>query len=154
MTDNQLKIVTYRTTDLSVVDDFTINKTTTNSVDKTELENAVNDASKIDSTDYTADSFSKLQDALVAAKTVLNNKNASQDEVNNALNALKNAKDQLEKKSVVVTPSKDNNKTQTTNKNNAVKTGDNTQLAALSVAATVAAVAGATIMIKTKKKEI
>ena len=147
MTDNQLKIVTYRTTDLSVVDDFTINKTTTNSVDKTELENAVNDASKIDSTDYTADSFSKLQDALVAAKTVLNNKNASQDEVNNALNALKNAKDQLEKKSVVVTPSKDNNKTQTTNKNNAVKTGDNTQLAALSVAATVAAVAGATIMI-------
>ena len=154
VTDNQLKIVTYRTTDLSVVDDFTINKTTTNSVDKTELENAVNDASKIDSTDYTADSFSKLQDALVAAKTVLNNKNASQDEVNNALNALKNAKDQLEKKSVVITPSKDNNKTQTTNKNNAVKTGDNTQLAALSVAATVAAVAGATIMIKTKKKEI
>ena len=154
VTDNQLKIVTYRTTDLSVVDDFTINKTTTNSVDKTELENAVNDASKIDSTDYTADSFSKLQDALVAAKTVLNNKNASQDEVNNVLNALKSAKDQLEKKSVVVTPSKDNNKTQTTNKNNAVKTGDNTQLAALSVAATVAAVAGATIMIKTKKKEI
>ena len=154
VTDNQLKIVTYRTTDLSVVDDFTINKTTTNSVDKTELENAVNDASKIDSTDYTADSFSKLQDALIAAKTVLNNKNASQDEVNNALNALKSAKDQLEKKSVVVTPSKDNNKTQTTNKNNAVKTGDNTQLAALSVAATVAAVAGATIMIKTKKKEI
>lgn len=154
VTDNQLKIVTYRTTDLSVVDDFTINKTTTNSVDKTELENAVNDASKIDSTDYTADSFSKLQDALVAAKTVLNNKNASQDEVNNALNALKSAKDQLEKKSVVVTPSKDNNKTQTTNKNNAVKTGDNTQLAALSVAATIAAVAGATIMIKTKKKEI
>ena len=74
--------------------------------------------------------------------------------MNNALNALKNAKDQLEKKSVVITPSKDNNKTQTTNKNNAVKTGDNTQLAALSVAATVAAVAGATIMIKTKKKEI
>ena len=123
-------------------------------MDKTELENAVNDASKIDSNDYTADSFSKLQDALVAAKTVLNNKNASQDEVNNALNALKTAKDQLEKKSVAVTPSKDNNKTQTTNKNNAVKTGDNTQLAALSVAATVAAVAGATIMIKTKKKEI
>ena len=154
VTDNQLKIVTYRTTDLSVVDDFTINKTTTDSVDKTELENAVNDASKIDSKDYTADSFSKLQDALVSAKTVLNNKNASQDEVNNALNALKSAKDQLEKKSVAVTPSKDNNKTQTTNKNNVVKTGDNTQLAALSIAATVAAVAGATIMIKTKKKEI
>ena len=97
MTDNQLKIVTYRTTDLSVVDDFTINKTTTDSVDKTELENAVNDASKIDSKDYTADSFSKLQDALVAAKTVLNNKNTSRDEVNNALNALKSAKRSVRK---------------------------------------------------------
>ncbi|WP_295254175.1 metallophosphoesterase [uncultured Catenibacterium sp.] len=157
VTDNQLKIVTYRTTDLSVVDDFTINKTTTDTVDKTELENAVNEASKIDSKDYTADSFSKFQDALVAAKTVLNNKNASQDEVNNALNTLNTAKDQLEKKDVVVTPNgSSNDKTQTTTnkKNNTVKTGDNTQLAALSVAATVAAVAGATIMIKTKKKEI
>lgn len=155
VSDNQLKIVTYRTTDLSVVDDFTINKTTTDTVDKTELKNAVDDASKIDSKDYTADSFSKLQDALVKAKTVLNNKNASQDEVNDAFNALKSAKDQLEKKSVVVTPNKDhssNDKTQT--KNNAVKTGDTTQLTALSVAATVAVVTGATIMIKTKKKEI
>ena len=155
VSDNQLKIVTYRTTDLSVVDDFTINKTTTDTVDKSELKNAVDDASKIDSKDYTADSFSKLQDALVKAKTVLNNKNASQDEVNDAFNALKSAKDQLEKKSVVVTPNKDhssNDKTQT--KNNAVKTGDTTQLTALSVAATVAVVTGATIMIKTKKKEI
>ena len=155
VSDNQLKIVTYRTTDLSVVDDFTINKTTTDTVDKSELKNAVDDASKIDSKDYTADSFSKLQDALVKAKTVLNNKNASQDEVNDAFNALKSAKDQLEKKSVVVTPNKDhssNDKTQT--KNNAVKTGDTTQLTALSVASTVAVVTGATIMIKTKKKEI
>lgn len=155
VSDNQLKIVTYRTTDLSVVDDFTINKTTTDTVDKSELKNAVDDASKIDSKDYTADSFSKLQDALVKAKTVLNNKNASQDEVNDAFNALKSAKDQLEKKSVVVTPNKDhssNDKTQT--KNNVVKTGDTTQLTALSVAATVAVVTGATIMIKTKKKEI
>ena len=66
-------------------------------------------------------------------------------------------KDQLEKKSVVVTPSKgnsSNDKTQTTNKNNAVKTGDNTQLAALSVAATVAAVAGATIASRKKKNLI
>lgn len=155
VSDNQLKIVTCRTTDLSVVDDFTINKTTTDTVDKSELKNAVDDASKIDSKDYTADSFSKLQDALVKAKTVLNNKNASQDEVNDAFNALKSAKDQLEKKSVVVTPNKDhssNDKTQT--KNNAVKTGDTTQLTALSVASTVAVVTGATIMIKTKKKEI
>ena len=157
VSDNQLKIVTYRTTDLSVVDDFTINKTTTDTVNKTELENAVNDASKIDSKDYTADTFSKLQNALIEAKTVLNNKNASQDEVNDALNALKTAKEQLEKKSVVVTPNKDNSSndtTQTTNKNNAVKTGDTTEIAALSVAATFAVVAGATIMIKTKKKEI
>lgn len=157
VSDNQLKIVTYRTTDLSVVDDFTINKTTTDTVNKTELENAVNDASKIDSKDYTADTFSKLQNALIEAKTVLNNKNASQDEVNDALNALKTAKEQLEKKSVVVTPNKDNSSndtTQTTNKNNAVKTGDTTEIAALSVAATFAIVAGATIMIKTKKKEI
>ena len=46
--DNQLKIVTYRTSDLSVVDDFTINKTSTETVDKTELGKLINECSQID----------------------------------------------------------------------------------------------------------
>lgn len=96
--DNQLKIVTYRTSDLSVVDDFTINKTSTETVDKTELEKLINECSQIDDSIYTKESFAKLQDALVAAKTVLNNNDATNQDVETAYNTLKEAKEQLVKK--------------------------------------------------------
>ena len=89
--DNQLKIVTYRTSDLSVVDDFTINKTSTETVDKTELK-LINECSQIDDSTYTKESFTKLQDALVAAKTVLNKNDATNQDVETAYNTLKKLK--------------------------------------------------------------
>lgn len=159
--DNQLKIVTYRTSDLSVVDDFTINKTSTETVDKTELEKLINECSQIDDSTYTKESFAKLQDALVAAKTVFNNNDATSQDVETAYNTLKDAKDQLVKKEtnqpVSSTTDKKDNTSSTDKKNNPtsskVKTGDDTPLLALEIASTMAIVAGAIIVIKAKKKE-
>lgn len=159
--DNQLKIVTYRTSDLSVVDDFTINKTSTETVDKTELEKLINECSQIDDSTYTKESFAKLQDALVAAKTVLNNNDATKQDVETAYNTLKEAKEQLVKKEtnqpVSSTTDKKDNTSSTDKKDNPtsskVKTGDDTPLLALEIASTMAIVAGAIIVIKAKKKE-
>lgn len=158
--DNQLKIVTYRTSDLSVVDDFTINKTSTETVDKTELEKLINECSQIDDSIYTKESFAKLQDALVAAKTVLNNNDATNQDVETAYNTLKEAKDQLVKKEtnqpVSSTTDKKNNTStdkKDTPSSSKVKTGDDTPLLALEIASTMAIVAGAIIVIKAKKKE-
>ena len=159
--DNQLKIVTYRTSDLSVVDDFTINKTSTETVDKTELEKLINECSQIDDSIYTKESFAKLQDALVAAKTVLNNNDATNQDVETAYNTLKEAKEQLVKKEtnqpVSSTTDKKDNTSSTDKKDNStsskVKTGDDTPLLALEIASTMAIVAGAIIVIKAKKKE-
>lgn len=159
--DNQLKIVTYRTSDLSVVDDFTINKTSTETVDKTELEKLINECSQIDDSIYTKESFAKLQDALVAAKTVLNNNDATNQDVETAYNTLKEAKEQLVKKEtnqpVSSTTDKKDNTSSTDKKDNPtsskVKTGDDTPLLALEIASTMAIVAGAIIVIKAKKKE-
>lgn len=159
--DNQLKIVTYRTSDLSIVDDFTINKTSTETVDKTELEKLINECSQIDDSIYTKESFAKLQDALVAAKTVLNNNDATNQDVETAYNTLKEAKEQLVKKEtnqpVSSTTDKKDNTSSTDKKDNPtsskVKTGDDTPLLALEIASTMAIVAGAIIVIKAKKKE-
>ena len=159
--DNQLKIVTYRTSDLSVVDDFTINKTSTETVDKTELGKLINECSQIDDSTYTKESFTKLQDALVAAKTVLNKNDATNQDVETAYNTLKEAKDQLVKKetnqSVSSTTDKKDNTSSTNKKDNStsskVKTGDDTPLLALEIASTMSIIAGAIIVIKTKKKE-
>ncbi len=160
VTNNQLKIVTYRTSDLSVVDDFTINKTTNNNVDKSELEKLINECSQIDGTQYTTSSFTNLQNVLIKAKSVLNNQDASHQEVEEALQTLKEAKAKLAKKQgkEVISPTTNNNNPTPTNKtNNAknqkVKTGDDTPLIALSITSTMAVVLGATIIIKSKKKE-
>lgn len=158
--DNQLKIVTYRTSDLSVVDDFTINKTSTETVDKTKLEKLINECSQIDDSIYTKESFAKLQDALVAAKTVLNNNDATSQDVETAYNTLKDAKDQLVKKEtnqpVSSTTDKKNNTStdkKDTPSSSKVKTGDDTPLLALEIASTITIIAGAIIVIKTKRKE-
>lgn len=159
--DNQLKIVTYRTSDLSVVDDFTINKTSTETVDKTELGKLINECSQIDDSTYTKESFTKLQDALVAAKTVLNKNDGTNQDVETAYNTLKEVKDQLVKKetnqSVSSTTDKKDNTSSTNKKDNStsskVKTGDDTPLLALEIASTMSIIAGAIIVIKTKKKE-
>ncbi|MFQ7426082.1 MAG: hypothetical protein ACLRMY_12245 [Faecalibacillus intestinalis] len=93
---------------------------------------------------YTADSWKVFKDALLKAQEVLNNENATQEEVNQAYGALKEATDALKTKTT--TPSEeetkgdklgntngqgDNQKGQTTQERNAinrnkskVKTGD------------------------------
>lgn len=85
---------------------------------------------------YTKESFTKLQDALVAAKTVLNKNDATNQDVETAYNTLKEAKDQLVKKetnqSVSSTTDKKDNTSSTNKKDNStsskVKTGDDTPL--------------------------
>ena len=102
-----------------------------------------------------------LQDALVAAKTVLNKNDATNQDVETAYNTLKEAKDQLVKKetnqSVSSTTDKKDNTSSTNKKDNStsskVKTGDDTPLLALEIASTMSIIAGAIIVIKTKKKE-
>lgn len=63
-------------------------------VDKSSLQAAVN-AAITDQGDYTDDSWKVYQDALSAAKTVLNDANATQEQVNTALSNLNKAKASL-----------------------------------------------------------
>lgn len=130
-------------------------------LNKTELGKLINECSQIDDSTYTKESFTKLQDALVAAKTVLNKNDATNQDVETAYNTLKEAKDQLVKKetnqSVSSTTDKKDNTSSTNKKDNStsskVKTGDDTPLLALEIASTMSIIAGAIIVIKTKKKE-
>lgn len=70
-------------------------------VDKVALQDAVSNADSFNSADYTEESFSEFQNALNAAKTVLNNDAATADDVKNALDNLSNASSALEEKVVV-----------------------------------------------------
>ena len=56
---------------------------------KTELGKLINECSQIDDSTYTKESFTKLQDALVVAKTVLNKNDATNQDVETAYNTLK-----------------------------------------------------------------
>ena len=60
-------------------------------VNKEALQNAIRDAEGKDSSLYTADSWSKLQNALTSAKSINDNTNATQEEVDNAKLDLTNA---------------------------------------------------------------
>ncbi|RMX25015.1 YSIRK signal domain/LPXTG anchor domain surface protein [Limosilactobacillus reuteri] len=67
--------------------------------DKKALQKAVDDASKVESSDNYTNSDADLQkaytDAISAGKKVLNKENVTQSEVDNALNSINNAKDAL-----------------------------------------------------------
>lgn len=65
-------------------------------VNKTDLQATVNKADKLVETDYTAETWSVFAKALKAAKQVLGNENATQDQVNEALNTLQDAISKLE----------------------------------------------------------
>ncbi len=65
-------------------------------VDKTDLENEVAEAETLNEDDYTTDSWAVLLTALAAAQGVLDNADATQDEVNAALLELQTAIDNLE----------------------------------------------------------
>ncbi|QUL54948.1 FIVAR domain-containing protein [Paenibacillus tritici] len=66
-------------------------------VDKTALENKVSEAGTLDKKEYTAESWSNLERELTEANNVLNNPNATQDQVDQALAELQKALDDLEK---------------------------------------------------------
>ena len=60
-------------------------------VNKTDLTAAISEAEKLQEKDYTAESWANLQTALAAAKTVAEDANATQAQVNDALAALQSA---------------------------------------------------------------
>ena len=66
-------------------------------VDTNELCELIESITEIDSTLYTAESYKKLTEALDAAEAVLANANATQQDVDNEVNAIKNAVNGLEK---------------------------------------------------------
>lgn len=66
-------------------------------VDKTELQKAVDEAAALKAEDYTAESWEPFEAALDDAREVLADDDATQDQVNDALTALTDARDALKK---------------------------------------------------------
>lgn len=66
--------------------------------DKSDLKNLVDKAEMLDPDDYTDDSKSKLQNAIDNAKDVIDNEEATQEDVDSAKDELQNVLDNLEKK--------------------------------------------------------
>ncbi|MBC5788140.1 FIVAR domain-containing protein [Clostridium facile] len=123
--------------------------------DKSILEEVVAKANQIDANVYTAKSYAVLEAALKDANAVLANENATQEEVDVAVQSVQAAMDSLVavEGTETETPTTNNNATQTgqestTTKANAAKTGDIAPIAGMAVLA----VAGAAILITRKKK--
>ena len=85
VSEDAFTITTYRTSDMSVVDTFTINRETANT---SLLEYAYNYALEQDTTNLVPAVAEKFQAAVDNAKAVLDNANASQAEVNAAFDQL------------------------------------------------------------------
>lgn len=66
--------------------------------DKSDLKNLVDKAEMLDPDDYTDDNKSKLQNAIDNAKDVIDNEEATQEDVDSAKDELQNVLDNLEKK--------------------------------------------------------
>ena len=79
-------------------DEPVIDAHTVKNIDKALLETLVFAASKYQESNYTADSWAAFVKALDAAKAVLANDNATQEEINNATGALFKAEEALVKK--------------------------------------------------------
>ena len=73
-------------------------------VDKADLQKAVDDAAELAADDYTADSWKPFAAALKAAREVLADEEATQDQVNDALKALTDAHGALKVKEVTPDP--------------------------------------------------
>lgn len=69
------------------------------SVDKSSLETAITDAQEIKADDYSKESYDNYSSKLSEANAVMDNEAASQQEVDDALNSLKLARDGLKEKS-------------------------------------------------------
>lgn len=157
VTDHSLKIVTYRTSDLSVVDEYTIYKTTQTNhvVDKSKLELLVNEVKDIDGSQYSEGTYQTLLKTLESAEKVLSDENATQQKVDKALELLKNAKDNL-KVNMETTITEDVQKPSNDNKNTTqtktVKTDDNTQIVATVATLGIASLLGVTAYFSKKKE--
>ncbi|PWM99026.1 MAG: hypothetical protein DBX37_05605, partial [Massilioclostridium sp.] len=121
--------------------------------DKSVLEDVLAEAGKVDANAYTAESYAALQAVVAEANDVYNNENATQEEVDAAVENVQSAMDSLVAVEGVAneTPTIDNNATQTGQESttNAAKTGDTTPIAG----AVVAMVAGAVLMTIRKKNK-
>ena len=140
-------------------------------VNKDELDKLYTDKKDFKEESYTADSWKVFKDALLKAQEVLNNENATQEEVNQAYGDLKEATDALKTKTT--TPSEeetkgdklgntngqgDNQKGQTTQERNTinrnkskVKTGDNMKV--VPYALLMMAAAGGYVTVCRRNKE-
>ena len=167
VTETTLTLNTYRTdTDEAIDTQFMLVK----SADHSQLSDLISQAEALSADDYTADSYSVMQQALEAAKKVNADAEADTEELTNAYTALKSAMDALEEQPVQ-TPAGGQDEAADPNKNgntqvntsapgvNAkpstvqpVKTGDHTN-AVIPAAALVlaAALGGAMIYIRRKR---
>ena len=97
VTETTLTLNTYRTdTDEAIDTQFMLVK----SADHSQLSDLISQAEALSADDYTADSYSVMQQALEAAKAVNDDAEATTEELTNAYTALKSAMDALEEKPV------------------------------------------------------
>ena len=95
VTETTLTLNTYRTdTDEAIDTQFMLVK----SADHSQLSDLISQAEALSADDYTADSYSVMQQALEAAKAVNDDAEATTEELTNAYTALKSAIDALEEK--------------------------------------------------------
>lgn len=93
--DLDKKTVSFSTTHFSSFVIELTGSSGTPTVDKTALQDLYDQAQAVDAAKYTSDSYAALQEAVKQAKAVLDNADATADDVNNALNALQTALDHL-----------------------------------------------------------
>ena len=113
------------------------------------LNDLINKAESLEATNYSADSFKAMQEALASAKAVAANENATQAEVDNAKDVLAKAIANLQGvNNTVTTPATDNKVTSVNNGDTtSIKTGDTT-----SIYATVAGLAASSLVFFASKK--
>ena len=120
--------------------------------DTSELETVIDKANKLDASKYTEKSWNVLQNAIDAGNKVLENKDATQEEINAAVDAINNAIDKLEVKPVdpdkPAKPEKPMDPVKPTKPG--VATGDNTNFMAIG---TLLVAATGIALLKKKKKE-
>ena len=169
VTETTLTLNTYRTdTDEPIDTQFMLVK----SADHSQLANLISQAETLSADDYTADSYSVMQQALEAAKAVNDDAEATTEELTNAYTALKSAMDALEEKTVQTPSGDDQNGTAAEPGQNGnaqgntsapgvnakpstikpVKTGDHTNVVIpAAVLVLAAALGGTTIYIRRKR---
>ncbi|OCN05071.1 hypothetical protein A4S06_01405 [Erysipelotrichaceae bacterium MTC7] len=115
--------------------------------DKSKLEGLLQQADAFKANDYTKESFAVLKDAKKEAKKIINDKDASQEQVTASEANLTNAMKQLEPTSLPsIAPGDDSN--------GGVNSGDHTSVGGLLALAGVAAVAGTFTLVNKKRREM